>query len=106
MYVNIANTVNAYELTLQACESQEKCRTAVIDLLDELDIFLSIGEEMQRGPGLEGRRLSKQAMTTMLVLIKNMSSYICETSSSNAFCACHSTHTRSLAYAPCSQIFV
>ena len=67
----------------QVCESHEKCRDVTIDLLDELDIFMSICKEAR--DGLEGRRLSKQALITMLLLIKSISDYICEATTKNSF---------------------
>lgn len=85
MYVGGIGYKEHYKLCLQVCESQEQCRNAIIDLLDELDIFLSISEEIRRSQALEERKLSKQATVTMLLLIKNMSTYVCEASERNLF---------------------
>lgn len=52
-------------------------------MLDELDIFLSINEELHGD--LESRKLSKQALVTMVLLIKNISDYVCENTKKHAF---------------------
>lgn len=44
---------------------------------------MSIHEELQTGLG--DRKLSRQAMVTMLLLIKNLSDYVCESSKRNSF---------------------
>ena len=59
----------------QTCETQEKCRDATKDFIEELDGFLSIYSET---PSLRDRPLSKDALATMLHLIARTSNYIRE----------------------------
>ena len=51
------------------CESQEKCRDAVIDLLDDLDV-LSISEESQEGAGILSQRPSSVETPHLLLFAK------------------------------------
>lgn len=58
---------------LQACEKQEHCREAALDLLDQLDDFMKIGASV---PELDGRVKSVQPVQDMLRLIDDIVGYV------------------------------
>ncbi|KAI0339642.1 WD40 repeat-like protein [Trametopsis cervina] len=57
----------------EACERQEACRRAASAVLDELEAFLAVKEGI---PGLHERKKSREALTSMMLLIARISESI------------------------------
>ena len=71
-----------YSVRWQACEAQEQCCEAAQDLVDQLDIFLSVfGEEaiLQQG------KRTREAQNHMLILLARATDYIRNRTRTGAF---------------------
>ena len=68
----------------QACESQEKCKEAASDLMEELDQFLTIEEKLEF---LREREESRRAVERMMEVIAEAASYISDHTSTKILCS-------------------
>ena len=62
----------------KACEAQEKCRDAALELVDGLDVFVIIHEKI---PELQRAKLTRRVVADILLLVARVSDYVRENTS-------------------------
>ena len=73
-FVRYRDPFYSYLIHFQACENQRECRDAAERLLDELEFFIELEPY---AAGLGRKPLSKKAVGSMLLLVKQILEHIC-----------------------------